>query len=269
MVLGLLGESKHTRRYTRLQNFVREGADKAEIRVTLQNTGSEAFKPEKFGRSIIFQRFLHQTGRNSFLLLDDKGEVQCKDSLARSEGKRILHEFKINPGNPLIILQQEEAKEFLTHLTPTSLYTFFQMATLLKPCYEEYVAAERDLKAATTSAETKQRSLSEQKKVLEAKKAELREVQKSQERSLELRSLKIEYCWAQVQHSMKLKEELQDAIKKKEGAINRVCSEVRCKNTQIEDLNQNKSKLDAEVVRKEVKNSGEEAGLRTAEVNIC
>ena len=107
-MLGLLGESKHTRRYSRLQNFVREGAEKAEIRVTLQNSGWFSFREEKYGSSITFQRFIHRSGRNSFLLLDHEGAVREKDHPARMEGKRILEDFKISIGNPLIILQQEE-----------------------------------------------------------------------------------------------------------------------------------------------------------------
>ena len=225
MVLGLLGESKHTRRYSQLQKFIREGTDKAEIRVTLQNSGWSSFKQEKYGSSITFQRFIHRSGRNSFLLLDHEGVVRHKDHPARMEGKRILEEFKISIGNPLIILQQEEAKEFLAHLSSDTLYTFFQMATLLKPCWDEYVAAERDIKSAKIAADTKRLSLSDLKKVLEAKKAELRECQKSKERSEELGRLKVEYCWAQVQDSVKKKEELQGAIEAKEAAISRVRSE--------------------------------------------
>ena len=223
-MLGLLGESKHTRRYTRVQNFVREGTEIAEIQVTLQNSGSEAFKHEKYGSSIIFQRFIHRSGRTSFLLLDHEGVVQHKDHAARIEGKRILEDFKINPGNPLIILQQEEAKEFLTHLSPHSLYTFFQMATSLKQCWDEYVAAETNLKAAQDTADTKRLSLSGQKKVFQAKKDELAKCQRSKERSEELGKLKIEFCWARVHDSVKKKEELQSAIEAKAVAISRVCS---------------------------------------------
>ena len=222
LVLGLLGESKHTRRYSRLQNFVREGTEKAEIRVTLQNCGWSSFKHEKYGSSITFQRFIHRSGRNSFLLLDHEGVVRDKDHAARMEGKRILEDFKISIGNPLIILQQEEAKEFLTRLSSDSLYTFFQMATLLKPCWDEYVAAERDIKAAQIAADTKRLSLSDQKKVLKAKKAELQKCQKSKELLAELGRLKVEYCWAQVQDSVRKKEELQGAIETKEAAISRV-----------------------------------------------
>ena len=211
--------------FSQLQKFIREGTDKAEIRVTLQNSGWSSFKQEKYGSSITFQRFIHRSGRNSFLLLDHEGVVRHKDHPARMEGKRILEEFKISIGNPLIILQQEEAKEFLAHLSSDALYTFFQMATLLKPCWDEYVAAERDIKAAKIAADTKRLSLSDLKKVLEAKKAELRECQKSKERSEELGRLKVEYCWAQVQDSVKKKEELQGALQAKEAAISRVRSE--------------------------------------------
>ena len=33
LVLGLLADSKHTKRYSKLQDFVRRGANKAEIQV--------------------------------------------------------------------------------------------------------------------------------------------------------------------------------------------------------------------------------------------
>ena len=224
LVLGLLGESKHTKRYSRLQNFVREGSSKAEIRVTLQNIGSEAFKPEVYGDSITFQRFILQSGGTNFLLLDHNLVMKYKDHPARVEGKRILDDFKINTGNPLIILQQEQAKEFLSQLSPVSLYTFFQTATLLKPCLDQYIAAERQLKTAKRAVETKRLSLQELKKELEAKKAALRKCMRSRERSEELESLKEEYCWAVVQDSRDKKEELQRLIEVEETRISEVCS---------------------------------------------
>ena len=226
-MLGLLGDSKHTKRYSRLQNFVREGSSKAEIRVTLQNTGPEAFRPEVYGSSITFQRFIHKAGGTSFLLLDQNEVMKYKDHPARTEGRRILEEFKINPGNPLIILQQEQAKEFLSDLSPASLYTFFQTATLLKPCLDQYIAAEQDLKAAKRAVETKKVSLKKLKNDLEAKKAQLLQCERSKEMSEELRRLSVEYCWARVQDCKEKGEELQSSIEQEETKISQVCS-ARC-----------------------------------------
>jgi chromosome segregation ATPase len=224
-VLGLLGDSKHTKRYSRLQNFVREGSSKAEIRVTLQNTGPEAFRPEVYGSSITFQRFIHKAGGTSFLLLDQNEVMKYKDHPARTEGRRVLDEFKINPGNPLIILQQEQAKEFLSDLSPASLYTFFQTATLLKPCLDQYIAAEQDLKAAKRAVDNKKVSLENLKKDLEAKKDQLRKCKRSNELSEELQRLKVEYCWAMVQDCKEKTEELQSNIEEEEETkISQVCS---------------------------------------------
>ena len=224
LVLGLLGDSKHT---SGLQNFVREGSSKAEIRVTLQNIGSEAFKPEVYGDSITFQRFILQSGGTSFLLLDHNLVMKYKDHPARVEGKRILEDFKINTGNPLIILQQEQAKEFLSQLSPASLYTFFQTATLLKPCLDQYIAAEQDLKAAKRAVETKKVSLKKLKDDLEAKKAQLLQCKRSKEMSEDLRRLSVEYCWARVQDCREKGEELQSSIEQEETKISQVCS-ARC-----------------------------------------
>ena len=62
LALGLLGEARATRRYSRLQDFVRRGAMRAVIQITLANTGDEAYRPEVYGRSVTFQRTITEGG---------------------------------------------------------------------------------------------------------------------------------------------------------------------------------------------------------------
>ena len=122
ILLGLLADSKHTKRYTKILKFIQRGTDKAKIIITLKNQGEDAYKPEVCGTSILFQRTIWSSGQSSVTILDQNETTIRKNREAREEGKRILECFRINTDNPIAILQQEEAKELLKVLTPENLY---------------------------------------------------------------------------------------------------------------------------------------------------
>ena len=122
ILLGLLADSKHTDRYTKLQDFIQRGTDKAKIIITLKNQGEDAYKPEVCGTSILIQRTIWSSGQSSVTILDQNETTIRKNWEAREEGKGILESFRINTDNPIAILQQDEAKELLKVLTPENLY---------------------------------------------------------------------------------------------------------------------------------------------------
>ena len=73
----------------------------------MKNEGEDAYKPDVYGKSIIFHRTIRDTGQSSVFLKDSDGNVKKKQTKqAREEGKHILDNFKINVENPVIILQQ-------------------------------------------------------------------------------------------------------------------------------------------------------------------
>ena len=126
LVLGLLADSKHTKRYSKLQDFIQRGTDKARIFITLKNEGEDAYKPEVYGSCISFQRVIWSSGQSSITILDQNETPIRKNREAREEGKRILECFRINTDNPIAILQQEEAKELLKVQLP-NLHLFTQI----------------------------------------------------------------------------------------------------------------------------------------------
>ena len=131
LVLGLLGDTKQTKRYRRMQDFIQKGFSRAIVQVTLKNEGEDAFNSEVYGPSITFQRTITENGQK-LLIKDHEHNIFKKVSKdAREEGKRILENFRINTDNPIAILQQEEAKELLKVESPGNLYRFFLKATLL------------------------------------------------------------------------------------------------------------------------------------------
>ena len=108
--MGLFEDTEHTMTFSRLQDYVRTGADRAEILVSLQNEGEAAYKSEVFGSSVTFQRIIWSSGQSFFSLLDQGGSIVKTHEEARVESKKILQVFRISP---CAILLQGEARELL------------------------------------------------------------------------------------------------------------------------------------------------------------
>ena len=72
LVLGLLADSKHTKRYNKLTDFIQKGHQKAVIQVSLRNEGEDAYKPETYGKAITFQRTINDNGQSAVFIMDEK-----------------------------------------------------------------------------------------------------------------------------------------------------------------------------------------------------
>ena len=68
----------------------------------------------------------------------------CFPEEARDEKDRILSHWNIDPSNPMVFLQQEEAKKFFTQYSEDNLYDFFEKGSQLAkiPQIEEKIASE-------------------------------------------------------------------------------------------------------------------------------
>lgn len=134
------------------------------FQVTLRNAGEEAYKPELYGESITFQRTINESGTSAYLLKDENmKDVVRKSREAKEECKRVLDKFQIQVNSrlqsqilpylpvlplvlqvdsPIVILQQDEAKEMLNINSGDKLYKFFERSTLIKQCFDHYLAAQ-------------------------------------------------------------------------------------------------------------------------------
>ena len=124
LVLGLFAESKQTKRYSRIQDFVKKGCRRAVVEVTLRNDGEDAYKPDVYGRAITFKRTISDKGASAVSLVGESSHT-VSGRVAREEGARIQKAFNISVDNPIVILQQDQAKELLKMESPEKLYNFF------------------------------------------------------------------------------------------------------------------------------------------------
>ena len=216
LVLGLFAESKQTKRYTKLGDFVQKGERRAEIQITLKNEGEDAYKPEVYGPSITFCRVILQSGPSTVSVRSHQNKVIALGREGREEGRKILDNFRINTDNPIVILQQEEAKELLKVESPRALYDFFQKATLLKQCVEQYAEAGNNLTKIKPRIAAKKKDLEELKveeKEIQKKKDE---ISKGRERDQEEMRLEKEYVIARTQENKAEQDGLKEQIKLKE-----------------------------------------------------
>jgi chromosome segregation ATPase len=200
IVLGLMYGSRQVGRYARIGDFVRRGAMQAVIEVTLHNTGEEQYKPEQFGEQITFRRVIYSSGKRSStleLLREGGGVVYGRDK-GSQEGSRVLEWFNIQLENPLTVLQQDYAKDMLRVEKPGKLYGFFESATMLKQCREEYKKSEVELIQVDKNLVKIKQGISELQNEANTNKDIVTEGIKLKERDERFEHLKRQKVWAKV-----------------------------------------------------------------------
>ena len=126
--------ARRTHRARNLKDLVRKesGADcsGARLRVTLLNRGADGFQPDVYGDTITVERSisLRSGGYNGYKLLNSAGK-EC--SRSKKDLDAMLDQLNIQVENPVAVLDQEEAKKFLTG-KPEDKYAFFTKATELE-----------------------------------------------------------------------------------------------------------------------------------------
>jgi len=125
--------ARRTHRARNLKDLVRKeaGADcaGAKLRVTLLNKGSDGFMPEVYGDTITVERCISlKGGYNGYRLLDQNGKEQSR---RKADLDAMLDQLNIQVENPVAVLDQEEAKKFLTGKSEDK-YAFFIKATELE-----------------------------------------------------------------------------------------------------------------------------------------
>ncbi|KAH7885235.1 P-loop containing nucleoside triphosphate hydrolase protein [Phlebopus sp. FC_14] len=116
ITIALGGKAISTGRGTGLKSFIREGQQKAEVTISLKNQGEEAYRPKDW-------------------------KIMTKDGVAISTKKdelaAICDHMNIQVDNPMNVLTQDAARQFLSASHPADKYKFFLRGTQLSQLSEE------------------------------------------------------------------------------------------------------------------------------------
>ena len=130
--------ANRTHRARNLKDLVRKegGATFARVRVTLLNKGPDAFQQDLYGDLIHIERNIYLRGSGIAYKLyahDGKKVISQK----KKDLQLLLDQMNIQVENPVAVLDQEEAKKFLTGRAEDK-YNFFLKATDLERMDRKY-----------------------------------------------------------------------------------------------------------------------------------
>ena len=187
--------ARRTNRARNLKDLVRKDttASCAKIRVTLLNKGDDAYKPDIYKGSITVERTIAlRGGYNGYRLLDHDGKEQSK---SKKDLDELLDKLNIQVENPVAILDQEEAKKFLTGKA-TDKYKFFMKATELERIDISYRNAVDQISDMQNQAQRLEEALATDRQLVKDCKAEVKKHQEVGKLESKKRKFETMLAWA-------------------------------------------------------------------------
>ncbi|KAK8130998.1 DNA repair rad18 [Apiospora sp. TS-2023a] len=218
ITLCLGGKASSTNRGASLRSFIKEGQDHASLVVKIKNQGSDAYKPDLFGESIIVERNFNRSGSSGFKLKSATGRVI---TTKKSDVDDVVEYYCLQVDNPLNVLSQDNARQFLNSASPTTKYKYFLQGTQLEQL-------DNDLQLFAELMEANENKLVEYEETvtyLKDKYEKARTVKEACDKNEELRRKSRLYVqqltWAQVAEQETILQEKENAI---EAAKNEIVS---------------------------------------------
>jgi len=151
LTLCLGGKATATNRGQNLKAFIKEGREFCVLSVKMKNQGSMAYKPEQYGDSIFAERHFNKAGASGFKLKDRNGKIV---STKKAELEDIVDAFALQLDNPMNVLTQDQARQFLNNSNPKEKYKFFLKGTQLENLNNDYKQIEHELEEQEAKAQT-------------------------------------------------------------------------------------------------------------------
>jgi structural maintenance of chromosomes protein 6 len=140
MCLG--GKATATNRGSSLKSLIKEGEESATLAVKIKNHGEAAYKPELYGHTITVERNFSRSSTSGFKIknADDK-----TISTKKQELEELCDYFAFQLDNPINVLTQDMARQFLSNSSPAEKYKFFIRGTQLETLDNDYNLIEERL----------------------------------------------------------------------------------------------------------------------------
>jgi len=185
-----------TNRASSLKSFIKEGEENAMLSVRIKNQGDLAYQPELYGHSIIVERHFNRAGTSSFKIKNaDERIITTK----RADLEDLLDYMALQLDNPLNVLSQDSARQFLSSSTPRDKYKFFMKGTQLEQLDRDYRVMEEYVDQIEVKIEGRQADIAH----LQKRKSEAEARKKLHDQSQNLREkiqhLQFMHAWAQVE----------------------------------------------------------------------
>lgn len=205
ITIALGAKASSTSRGSSVKSFVKQGKSQATIEVRIKNAGIDAYQHDRFGDRIIVERVIRADGGGSWKIKNSTGHIV---STKREELDNICDHCNIQVDNPLNILTQDSARQFLTSSSPTTMYDFFLRGTHLSQLASEYDIIEHNINRIHSAIQQKRESVQELKATAQEGEERYNILINALEQQRGLNDLKNEVVWSQVREK---EEEMKEA----------------------------------------------------------
>ncbi|KAI1478589.1 P-loop containing nucleoside triphosphate hydrolase protein [Daldinia eschscholtzii] len=219
ITLCLGGKASATNRGGSLRSFVKEGQENAVLIVKIKNQGPDAYKPDHFGESIIVERHFSKSGASGFKLKSCTNRII---STKKGDVDDVVEYYCLQVDNPLNVLSQDNARQFLNAATPAAKYKYFVQGTQLEQLDQDYQLLQETLEANETRLLAFEENISFLKEKSE-KAVKLRDaLTKSAEMRRQSKVYTNQLAWAQVMEQEAILQQKEDAILASQEDIRRM-----------------------------------------------
>ncbi|CRG83271.1 hypothetical protein PISL3812_00622 [Talaromyces islandicus] len=226
LTLCLGGKASSTNRGQNLKSFIKEGKESATIIVRIKNQGDGAYMPDEFGKSIIVERVFSKSGAYGFKIKNEAGRIV---STKKADLDAITDFFNLQIDNPMNVLSQDMARQFLSSSSPAEKYKFFVKGVQLEQLDHDYRLIEEyvdqikqklSLRSEDVRLLREQRDKAKRRLELSDQRTSLRE---------RVKNLRGQMAWAQVEEIERGRDSLQ-------GEIDRIQENIVSAESSIDDL---------------------------------
>lgn len=195
ITIALGGKATTTSRGSNLKDLVREGATWAEVRVHLRNRGADAFRPDKYGARITVERRIQLDGAGSWKIRNADGKTI---SSKREELDAICDHANIQVDNPMNVLSQDAARQFLGSSQAEDKYSFFLRGTQLTQLAQEYELIQTNIQRMRRTLALAEEALPDLERAARDASARWQQIEHARAEQAKLDALKEELVWSQV-----------------------------------------------------------------------
>ncbi|PYH63921.1 DNA repair protein SMC6 [Aspergillus vadensis CBS 113365] len=209
ITLCLGGKASTTNRGQSLKSFIKEGKEHATIVVRIKNQGDGAYMPDDYGKFITIERHFSRTGTSGFKIRSENGRIM---STKKSELDAIIDYFTLQFDNPMNVLSQDMARQFIGSSSPSEKYKFFVKGVQLEQLDQDY----RLIEESGDQIEEKLRGREQDIAILQSRKetAKRKLDISNQHDSLRnrIRNVRNQMAWAQVEEQERIRDSLDEEI---------------------------------------------------------
>ncbi|KAG1822914.1 P-loop containing nucleoside triphosphate hydrolase protein [Suillus subaureus] len=231
ITIALGGKANSTGRGSGLKSFIREGQQISEITISLKNQGEEAYKPKEYGKSIVVTRKFTKDGSSSWKIKSKDGKVV---STKRDELSAICDHMNIQVDNPMNVLSQDAARQFLSASHPSDKYKFFLRGTQLSQLSEEYDACLDNINQTKKVLHQKKQVLPDLRATFKEASVRFEEASKAREQRCKVDELKKELAWAHVAAKQAEMEAKLGEVAKQERRLPKIETEMKAAESQFQ-----------------------------------